>query len=65
MIEAGQKPGEVEKAIQQISEELRAQYYIGYTPTQKPDGSFRKLRVRVKSGDYHVQLRKGYYAPYQ
>jgi hypothetical protein len=65
VIEVGEKPGGVEKAIQQISEELRGQYYIGYTPTLKPDGSFRKLEVRVKSGDYHVQVRKGYYAPKQ
>jgi VWFA-related protein len=55
--------GNVEKAIRQVSEELQTQYYIGYTPTQKPDGAFRRLQVRVKSGDLHVQLRKGYYAP--
>lgn len=65
VIEVGQKPGDLEKAIQQVSEELRTQYYIGYTPTQKPDGSFRKLHVQVKGGDFHVQLRKGYYAPKQ
>jgi len=64
VIEIGQKPDGLEKAIRQISEELRNQYYIGYTPTQKPDGSFRKLHVRVnKSGDFRVQLRKGYYSP--
>jgi VWFA-related protein len=65
VIEVAQKTGGLEKAIQQVSEELRAQYYIGYTPTQKPDGSFRKLQVRVKDGDFRVQLRKGYYAPKQ
>jgi VWFA-related protein len=65
VIEVGQKPGDLGKAIQQVSEELRTQYYIGYTPTQKPDGSFRKLHVRLKSGDFRVQLRKGYYSPAQ
>jgi VWFA-related protein len=63
VIDVGQKPGEVEKAIAQISEELRNQYYIGYTPTQKPDGTYRKLHVRVKDGELRVQVRKGYYAP--
>ncbi len=63
VIEIGRKPDGLEKAIRQISEELRNQYYIGYTPTQKPDGSFRKLHVRLKSGDFRVQLRKGYYSP--
>lgn len=65
LIEVAQKPGGLDKAIQLVSEELRAQYYIGYIPTLKPDGSFRKLRVQVKNGDYHVQVRKGYYAPKQ
>ena len=63
VIEVSQKPGEVGKAIEQISEELRTQYYIGYTPAQKGDGSFRKLHVRVKDGEFRVQLRKGYYSP--
>jgi VWFA-related protein len=63
VIDVGQKPGQVEKAIEQISEELRTQYYIGYTPTQKADGTYRKLHVRVKDGDFRIQLRKGYYAP--
>jgi VWFA-related protein len=63
VIEVAQKPGGLEKAIQQVSDELRTQYYVGYTPTQNADGSFRKLQVRVKGGDYRVQVRKGYYAP--
>jgi len=64
VIEVAQKPGGLEKAIEQVSEELRAQYYIGYTPKRKPDGSFRKLQIRLKvNGELHVQVRKGYYAP--
>ena len=65
VIEVAQKPGGLDNAIQLVTEELRTQYYIGYIPTLKPDGSFRKLRVQVKNGDYHVQVRKGYYAPKQ
>lgn len=51
------------KAFAEISNELRSQYSLGYTPTnEKHDGTFRKIEVRSKSG-YKVQARKGYYAP--
>jgi VWFA-related protein len=51
-------------AFQQIAEEMRTQYLIGYTPsTQRNDGSYHKIRVRVRQGDYKVQARRGYYAP--
>jgi VWFA-related protein len=51
-------------AFQEIADELRTQYLLGYTPTNtKHDGSFRKIRVQVRSGDYKVQARRGYYAP--
>jgi VWFA-related protein len=51
-------------AFQQIANELRTQYLLGYTPTNtRTDGSYRKIRVQVKNGDYKVQARRGYYAP--
>ena len=51
-------------AFQQIAEELRTQYLLGYTPTnQNHDGTFRRIKVRVKDGNYRVQARLGYYAP--
>jgi len=51
-------------AFQQIAKELRTQYLLGYTPTNtRHDGAFRKVRVQVRSGDYKVQARRGYYAP--
>jgi VWFA-related protein len=51
-------------AFQEIAKELRTQYLLGYTPTNtKHDGSFRKIRVQVRNGDYKVQARRGYYAP--
>ncbi|HYX53298.1 MAG TPA: VWA domain-containing protein [Candidatus Limnocylindrales bacterium] len=55
-------PDKLGKAFQQISDELRSQYSIGYTPTnEKHDGTFRKIEIKAK--DYHIQARKGYYAP--
>jgi VWFA-related protein len=58
----GQKS--LEKAFDEISEELRSQYVIGYYPTNdKHDGTFRKIRVDVNRSDMRVLARKGYYAP--
>ncbi len=54
----------LEKAFDQISEELRSQYVIGYYPTNnKHDGTFRKIKVDVNRPDMRVLARKGYYAP--
>lgn len=51
-------------AFQQIADELRTQYLLGYTPPATHGaGSYRKIQVQVRSGDYKVQARKGYYAP--
>ncbi len=47
----------------QLQDEMRSQYSIGYTPTNSAkDGSFRKLEIRTSSKDFKVQARKGYYA---
>ena len=51
-------------AFQQIANELRTQYLLGYTPTNsKLDGTFRKIEVKVRSGNGKVSARRGYYAP--
>jgi len=52
------------EAFDQISEELRSQYTLGYYPTNNAkDGKFRKIRVDVDNHDFKVLARKGYYAP--
>jgi len=54
---------ELGDAFQQISDELRSQYSIGYRPTNTArDGSYREIDVRVRRGGLRVQTRKGYYA---
>jgi VWFA-related protein len=54
----------LEQAFDEISEELRFQYTIGYTPTNKKhDGSYRKIKVELKNKDYSALTRRGYYAP--
>ena len=56
----------LEKAFDEISEELRSQYVLGYYPTNlKHDGSFRKIQVTVNRPDVKVLARKGYYAPFK
>src|SRR6202035_5844953 len=53
----------LEQAFDQISEELRSQYTVGYTPTNKKhDGSYCKIKVQMKNKDYAVLTRRGYYA---
>lgn len=64
VIEVGNNRKKLQEALQQISNELRTQYMIGYTPTNnKQDGSYRKIELKSKNKDYKVQARKGYYAP--
>jgi len=62
VIEVGNKLDKLKEAFDQIANELRSQYNLGYTPTNSAqDGSFRKLELRSKQG-YKVQTRSGYYA---
>jgi VWFA-related protein len=61
VIEVGNKQDKLKQAFDQIQNELRSQYNIGYTPTNtKLDGSYRKIQIHAK--DYKVQARQGYYA---
>lgn len=54
----------LEEAFDQISEELRSQYTLGYYPTNTArDGKFRKIKVDMSNHDLKVLARKGYYAP--
>jgi VWFA-related protein len=56
----------LEKAFDEISQELRSQYVLGYYPTNiKRDGTFRKIQVDVTRPDAKILARKGYYAPYR
>jgi VWFA-related protein len=55
---------DLEKAFEEISNELRSQYTLGYSPTNaKRDGTFRKIKVETISKDDKVLARKGYFAP--
>jgi len=46
-----------------IAEELRRQYYLSYSTTNKKwDGRFIKLEVKSKNPDWSVRARRGYFA---
>jgi VWFA-related protein len=63
VIDVGNKPEKLKQAFDQIAQELRSQYNIGYTPTNTAqDGSFRKVEIHTKNKDYKIQARTGYYA---
>jgi len=54
----------LQEAFDQIAEELRQQYTLGYYPSNGArDGSFRKIKVEAADKDMKVLARKGYYAP--
>ena len=49
-------------ATERIADELNKQYTIGYSSSKPPDGGWRPLRVRVRTGGYFVRARRGYFA---
>jgi VWFA-related protein len=61
-------PGELQGAFAQIDQELRSQYLVGYSPTNKNrDGSFRRIRIEVinqqlRQNKPQLLYRRGYYA---
>jgi len=50
---------ELGPATERIADELNHQYMIGYTPTERGDGSYHTVRVRVTKGTYTVRARRG------
>jgi hypothetical protein len=52
------------KIFDQIAQELRSQYSLGYISTNSSkDGKFRQIRIVPRDSSYIVRARKGYYAP--
>ncbi|MBV8053583.1 MAG: VWA domain-containing protein [Acidobacteriaceae bacterium] len=63
VIEVGNKFEKLKQGFDQIANELRSQYNIGYTPTNsKLDGTYRKVQIQTDNKDYKIQSRAGYYA---
>lgn len=50
-------------AFEEIAQELRSQYSLGYTPARARSlGGFRRLRIKTVRNNLNVQARSGYYA---
>lgn len=63
VIDVGNKLSKLKEGFAQIANELRSQYYIGYTPTNsKLDGTFRKVDIHTTDKNYKIQARSGYFA---
>lgn len=62
------RPSELQASFSQIDQELRSQYLIAYSPTNKNrDGSYRRIRIEVINADLRknkpqLLYRQGYYA---
>ncbi len=62
------RPADLPAAFAQIEQELRAQYLITYTPTNRArDGSYRRLQIEITNPALRKQklrllYRQGYYA---
>jgi len=62
------QPAELHAAFAQIDQELRSQYLIAYSPTNKTrDGSYRRVKIEVVNPDLRknkpqLLYRQGYYA---
>ena len=62
------RPADLSAAFAQIEQELRSQYLVSYTPTNRArDGSFRKLRIELanpalRKQNLRLLYRQGYYA---
>jgi VWFA-related protein len=63
VIEVGNKLEKLREGFNQIANELRSQYNIGYSSTNAVlDGTFRKVEIHATNRDYKIQSRAGYYA---
>jgi Ca-activated chloride channel family protein len=53
----------LERAFKKISEELRSQYLLTYRPDPPFDGGYRRIEVKVNTGEkYRVNAKRGYTA---
>jgi len=49
------------KVYEQIQEDLRNQYSLGYTPDKSDAGGYRTIHLTTKQKGMIVQTREGYY----
>ncbi|MDX2154634.1 MAG: VWA domain-containing protein [Bryobacteraceae bacterium] len=55
------KQNDLERAIADIGEELRAQYLLSYSPNNKMQGGYHEIRVEVNRPGLEIRTRPGYW----
>ena len=55
------KQGALERAVQEIGEELHSQYLLTYRPNNLSEGGFHEISVTVLKPDFKVTTRRGYW----
>lgn len=56
--------GDLSKAFRQVQEDTSGYYLVGYTPSNsKPDGSWRRVTLKLKIPGARLRYRTGYFAP--
>ncbi len=54
---------ELEGVYEEISRELKSQYYITYEPSNTSwDGRWREIKLKAPKKDVDIRTRRGYYA---
>jgi VWFA-related protein len=55
------KQGALERAVAEIGEELHSQYLLTYSPSNKEEGGWHEITVKVLKPDFKVKTRPGYW----
>jgi Ca-activated chloride channel family protein len=57
---------DLDASYEKVLAEIKAQYQLGYASTNTaPDGTWRKVEIKVKRPGIKLRSRKGYFAPYK
>ena len=62
LINSDNRRTRLQDALDQIADELRNQYTIGYYPTHDlKDGKWHRIELKMKNRAYHVRYKEDYF----
>ena len=59
---APSKVADLIRVFNEISQELKNHYLLSYAPARPPDGSWRRIELKLRRPGCQVRVRKGYFA---